>query len=304
MDSETIAFAMAAGLVAALNPCGFALLPGYLALVVAGEGSAPPSRIAAVGRALTATAMMAAGFLVVFGSFALILAPFTAVIQQYLPIVTVVIGTALALLGAWMLSGREVTLLLPKSRSGAPTARLSSMFGYGVAYAVASLSCTIGPFLAVTGSTFRTGSVLDGVIAYLAYAAGMALLVGVLATAIALAASPVTAWLRGATRYLTRIGGVLLLAAGACVACYGFDELRVFRGGDAADPIIQAAARVQQALSSAVGAVGILPIAAILVGIVGTAAVFGWRRVVGRRRRTADAEQSRAVCALVKEDQA
>ncbi len=292
MDSETIAFAMAAGLVAALNPCGFALLPGYLALVVAGEGDAPPSRVAAVGRALTATAMMAAGFLVVFGSFALILAPFTAAIQQYLPVVTVVIGAALVLLGTWMLSGREVTLLLPKSRSGAPTARLGSMFGYGVAYAVASLSCTIGPFLAVTGSTFRTGSVLGGVVAYLAYAAGMALLVGVLATAIALAASPVTAWLRGATSYLTRIGGVLLLAAGAYVAYYGFYELRVIRGGDAADPIIEAAAFVQQALSSAVGAVGILPIVALLVGIIGAAAGFGWRRVVSRRRRTADAEQS------------
>ncbi|MDZ7885451.1 MAG: cytochrome c biogenesis protein CcdA [Mycobacterium sp.] len=292
MDSETIAFAMAAGLVAALNPCGFALLPGYLALVVAGEGDAPPSRVAAVGRALTATVVMAAGFLVVFGSFALILAPFTAVIQQYLPVVTVVIGSALVLLGVWMLSGREVTLLLPKSRRGAPTARLGSMFGYGVAYAVASLSCTIGPFLAVTGSTFRTGSVLGGVVAYLAYAAGMALLVGVLATAIALAASPVTAWLRGATSYLTRIGGALLLAAGAYVAYYGFYELRVIRGGGAADPIIEAAARVQQALSSAVGALGILPIVAILVGIVGAAALFGWWRVVGRRRRPADAEQS------------
>ena len=36
------------------------------------------------------------------------------------------------------------------------------MFGYGVGYAVASLSCTIGPFLAVTGAAFRRGPVLDG----------------------------------------------------------------------------------------------------------------------------------------------
>ncbi|MGB2921984.1 MAG: cytochrome c biogenesis CcdA family protein [Mycobacterium sp.] len=279
MEGGTIAFAMAAGLVAALNPCGFALLPGYLALVVAGEGNAPPSRIAAVGRALTATAVMATGFVVVFGSFALILAPFTAVIQQYLPMFTVVIGAGLVGLGAWMLTGREVTLLLPKAGSGAPTARLGSMFGYGVAYAVASLSCTIGPFLAVTGSTFRTGSVLEGVVAYLAYAAGMALLVGVLATAIALAAAPVTKWLRGAMGHLTRIGGVLLVVAGAYVAYYGFYELRVFRGGDAADPVIGAAARVQQAMSSAVGAVGIVPIAVALAGIVAVAGVFGWRRM-------------------------
>jgi cytochrome c-type biogenesis protein len=290
MDSQAIAFAMAAGLVAALNPCGFALLPGYLALVVAGEGTAPPSRIAAVGRALAATAMMAAGFLVVFGSFALILAPFTAVIQQYLPIFTIVIGAALLLLGAWMLTGRELTVLLPKTRSGAPTARLGSMFGYGVAYAVASLSCTIGPFLAVTGSTFRTGSILDGIVAYLAYALGMALLVGVLATAIALAAAPVTTWLRGATSYLTRIGGALLVAAGAYVAYYGFYELRLTRGGDAADPIIEAAARIQQAMSSAVGAVGILPVMLVLVGILSAAGALGWRVVDGRRRREADVD--------------
>ncbi|WP_178358264.1 cytochrome c biogenesis CcdA family protein [Mycolicibacterium hippocampi] len=287
MDGGAVGFAMAAGLVAALNPCGFALLPGYLALVVAGEGGAPPGRLAAVGRALAATAMMATGFLVVFGSFALILAPFTAVIQQYLPVFTVVIGAVLVLLGAWMLSGRELTLVLPKARSGAPTARLGSMFGYGVAYAVASLSCTIGPFLAVTGSTFRTGSILDGVTAYLAYAAGMALLVGVLATAIALAAGPVTNWLRGATGHLNRIGGVLLLAAGAYVAYYGVYELRVIGGGSASDPLIEAAARVQEAMSAAVGAIGILPLLVLLVVIIGAAGVFRWRRVARRRRTTA-----------------
>lgn len=287
MDGGAIGFAMAAGLVAALNPCGFALLPGYLALVVAGEGDAPAGRLAAVGRALVATAMMATGFLVVFGSFALILAPFTAVIQQYLPVVTVVIGAVLVLLGAWMLSGREVTLLLPKTRGGAPTTRLGSMFGYGVAYAVASLSCTIGPFLAVTGSTFRTGSILDGVTAYLAYAAGMALLVGVLATAIALAAAPVTKWLRGATGHLNRIGGVLLLVAGAYVAYYGVYELRVIGGGDAEDPLIESAARVQEAMSAAVGAIGVLPLTVLLVVMVGAAGVYQWRRVVRRRSITA-----------------
>lgn len=63
------------------------------------------------------------------------------------------------------------------------------MFGYGLAYAIASLSCTIGPFLAVTAETFRSGSVLDGVLAYLAYGSGMALVVGVLAVAPALASS-------------------------------------------------------------------------------------------------------------------
>ena len=63
------------------------------------------------------------------------------------------------------------------------------MFGYGVGYAVASLSCTIGPFLAVTGAAFRGGPVLDGLMIYLAYAGGFGLLVGVLAVAVAFASS-------------------------------------------------------------------------------------------------------------------
>ena len=61
--------AFGAGLVAALNPCGFAMLPAYLALVVQGENV---GRRAAVGRAVTATAAMALGFLTVFGGFGII----------------------------------------------------------------------------------------------------------------------------------------------------------------------------------------------------------------------------------------
>ena len=37
MDQNLIGLAFAAGMVAALNPCGFAMLPAYLALVVSGR---------------------------------------------------------------------------------------------------------------------------------------------------------------------------------------------------------------------------------------------------------------------------
>src|SRR5687767_11988267 len=106
MDRQLLGFALAAGLVAALNPCGFAMLPAYLTLVVAGNDGEPRRRGAAVGRALAATAMMALGFLVVFGAFGLVVAPLASSVQQYLPAVTVVIGAGLVGLGVWMLTGR------------------------------------------------------------------------------------------------------------------------------------------------------------------------------------------------------
>ncbi len=78
--------AFGAGLVAALNPCGFAMLPAYLALVVRGQGV---GRRAAVGRAVTATAAMAVGFLTVFGGFGILTVSAASTVQRYLPYVTV-----------------------------------------------------------------------------------------------------------------------------------------------------------------------------------------------------------------------
>jgi cytochrome c-type biogenesis protein len=39
VDLQTLGFAMAAGSLAAVNPCGFAMLPAYLTLVVVGGAS-------------------------------------------------------------------------------------------------------------------------------------------------------------------------------------------------------------------------------------------------------------------------
>jgi len=282
MDTDALAFALAAGLVAAVNPCGFAMLPSYLALVVAGENG-QDSKSAAMIRALTATAAMTAGFLLVFGTFGLVIAPLTSSIEQYLPAVTVVIGVALIGLGGWLLSGREITLLLPQPGRGAPTRRLGSMFGYGLAYALASLSCTIGPFLAVTSATFRSDSVLAGVLAYLAYGLGMAIVVGVLAVATALASTSVARGFRRLMPYVNKISGVLLIATGLYVGYYGIYELRLFLGnGAASDPIVDAAGSIQGVLVGWVDSIGVLPLLITLAVLVFGAALVQRR---GRARR-------------------
>lgn len=243
MDWSIVSLAFAAGLVAALNPCGFAMLPGYLALVVVGGHER--SRAAALLRALTATATMAVGFLLVFGVFALVVAPISLSVQKYLPYATVVIGVILAVMGVAMVAGRELRFLIPKV-SSSPSEALGSMFGYGIAYAVASLSCTIGPFLAVTFSTFRSDSVVGGILAYVAYAAGMTVLVGVLAVSAALASTEAVGRFRTLMPVIGRIGGVVVVLMGVYVAYYGVIELREnFGGATGADPIVAAFATVQ-----------------------------------------------------------
>ena len=284
MNTDLLGLAFAAGMVAAFNPCGFAMLPAYLTLVIQREGG---GQLAAVGRALAATAAMALGFLAVFGTFGLLTVSLASTVQRYLPYVTLTVGLVLAALGIWLLIGRDLPGVRPlqqltqrHSTSWAPTARVGSMFGYGVGYAIASLSCTIGPFLAVTGSALRSGSALDGVLAYAAYAAGIALVVAVLAVAVALASSASIDRMRQVLPYVNRISGAVLLAVGLYVAYFGWYELRLFSGvGSADDPVIAAAGRVQRTLAGWVYEHGAWPWLLMLATLVaGAAATLAWRR--------------------------
>jgi cytochrome c biogenesis protein CcdA len=278
VNANLTGLALAAGMVAALNPCGFAMLPAYLTLVVRGE-DADPGRTAAVGRALAATAAMAMGFLAVFGLFGVLTVPVASAVQRYLPYATIVIGIALVGLGIWLLSGRELTWGPVRSDWRAPTARLGSMFGYGVGYAIASLSCTIGPFLAVTGSTLRTGSPVDGVLVYAAYAAGLALVVGVLAVGIALTSTALVDRLRRLLPYVNRLSGVVLIAVGLYVSYYGLYEIRLFSAqGNPADPVIAAAGRLQGAVAGWVYRTNAWTWVVVLAVLVAAAAVVGLRR--------------------------
>jgi cytochrome c biogenesis protein CcdA len=278
VDNDLLALAFAAGLVAAVNPCGFAMLPAYLTFVVRGEGT---SQMTALGRASAATAAMTLGFLAVFGIFGVLTVSVASAVQHYLPFVTVLVGFVLVVLGLWLLSGRDLALLVPnpvaRSEKWAPTARLGSMVGYGVGYAIASLSCTVGPFLAVTGATLSRASFLSGVAVYLAYAGGFFLVVGVLAIGIAVASSALVERMRRILPYANRISGALVLLVGLYVAYYGLYEIRLFEtDGDPADPVIAAAGRLQGTLAAWVHDIGPWPWVVLLVVLV--VATFTWNR--------------------------
>ena len=245
---ESLTLALAAGMLAAVNPCGFALLPAYLSVLVLGDDS--PSTRRAVGRALALTGWMTIGFVAVFGVFGLVISPVASQVQQYLPWFTVVFGILVAAAGLWLVAGRS----LPQIRIGrvggpAVTRSAPAMVGFGASYATASLTCSIAPFLALVVASFRAGSTAEGMALYVAYAGGMGLLVGIAAVAVALARRGLVTGLRRTGRWVPRLAGVLLLVVGAYVAWYGVWELRVLGGDNPADPIIEGAARIQRTLA-------------------------------------------------------
>lgn len=283
MEQSLIGLAFGAGLVAVLNPCGFAMLPVYMTLVVRGDAT---GELGALRRAAVATIEMVLGFMTVFGAFGLLTVSAASAVQHYLPYVTVGIGIVLVGLGVWSLAGRHLPGLNPvQSGRWAPTVRGGSMFGYGIGYAIASLSCTIGPFLAVTAASFRSGLIVDGLLTYLVYAAGMSLIVGVLAIAAAFA-NPVGMYrMRRILPYTNRIGGALVLIVGLYVAYYGVYEIRIFNGtASPDDPVISTAGRMQSALVMWVHQHGGYPWLVALAVLVLIAFAVAWGRTL---RRTA-----------------
>lgn len=278
MSDLPLALALTAGMLAAVNPCGFALLPAYLSLLVLGDDS--PTRTAAVGRALVATAAMTAGFTAVFALFGLAVAPVAGQVQQHLPWFTIVFGLLLAAVGAWLLAGRALPALLPKlRRAPAVTRSLPSMALFGGAYAIASLGCTIAPFLAIVVSAFRTGSTGEGVLLFTAYAAGMGAIVGAAALSVALTRTPRVGRLRRMGAVASRLGGALLLLVGVYVAYYGWYEIRVLRGRTVSDPVVDTAGAAQRWIAESLDHIGVPVVVAVLGLLLITALALHRRRV-------------------------
>lgn len=72
-------------------------------------------------------------------------------------------GLAIVGVGLWLVTGRSIAVPRARSRGSAPVTRSRrSIFGLGVSYALASLTCTIAPFLAVVVSAFLAKSLLAG----------------------------------------------------------------------------------------------------------------------------------------------
>jgi cytochrome c-type biogenesis protein len=280
------ALAFTAGLVTAINPCGFAMLPAYLSFFLGTEDDGVDAQ-AGVGRALKVGLAVTVGFMLVFGVMGFVISLVSKQVYEYLPWVTLVIGVGLVGLGVAMLLGFEPNLRLPRLDKGGRDRTLGSMVLFGVSYAVASLSCTMPVFLSIVA--FGRLGVTAGTSVYLVYALGMGLVLTSLTIAMALAHQSLVRGLRSAGRYIGRVSGALLVLAGGYVAYYGWYELQVQDGnldpGGPADRVNS----LQADATAWVHDVGATRIGLVLGGLVALAVVYVlWDRGTGRDEAPAD----------------
>ena len=236
MISASVALAFVSGMVAAFNPCGFSLLPAYIGAFVAGDEVAERTD-QRLRRAIAVSGTVSVGFVIVFATVGLVIDSIAGETRRQLPWVTIVIGGLLIAAGIATIGGWKprLAIRIPQWSTGSNNTKV--MVAYGVTYAVASLSCTIGPFLAVTG-TALDGSLLEGLTSYVAYGLGMGVIILILSVASALAHTTVANHMRRLSRIAPRIGGALMALAGGYAIWYGRWELAVYDGDLGTDPVI------------------------------------------------------------------
>lgn len=266
------------GLVAAVNPCGFILLPTYLMYFLGISSGAVGTQRATIRRALLVSAAVSTGFLSVFFVAGLISYNFTSWINENSKYATGIIGVALIVLGIAMLFGYKPPFMTPSLDVGEKDETIRSMFVYGVAYAIASIGCTIGLFIATVFSATGREGIVTGVGNVVAYGAGMALLVSALTIAIAFANTSLLKFLRSSLEYVDRIAAAFVVLSGAYLLWYFYwVDLR-----EDGDPITDWALARQGDASQFLD--GNWPVVALVImSIVGAAAGFvfstQWRDV-------------------------
>ncbi len=231
MIDAPLAVAFGAGMLATVNPCGFAMLPAYLSYFLGGTDTDPTTtgRIG-IGRSIAVGAVVSAGFMSLFAVAGILFSWVSINVYQIAPWVTLVIAVGLVALGVAMLIGWEPTFSLPRLEKGGKDRTMVSMFVFGLSYGIASLGCTLPVFIATVSGTVSRHNFLSGLVVYVAYGLGMAVVMMSLTVAIAGARVSLVRGLRRLLPYISRIAGALVLAAGLYIGWYGTVELRNLHG--------------------------------------------------------------------------
>ena len=244
-----IGAAAIAGLVSFLSPCVLPLMPGYLSYVTGLAGAdldaalgvppkeqtagavavrtrEPEARVAGRGRVLAGTVLFVVGFSVVFMLLATLVANIGLALKTHERTLNIVLGVLIIVLGLMFLG------LVPGLQGQArvtwlPNAGLVGAPVFGALFGLSWLPCT-GPTLgAVLGLATTSGQTDRAVVLALAYSLGLGVpfvlfglffrrLLGVFKA------------VRRNSRWVTRIGGALLIAVGLALVTGGWNSFLIW----------------------------------------------------------------------------
>lgn len=273
MIEGNFAYSFILGVLAAVNPCGFVLLPTYLTYYLGSElhdAETPVS--ASLVRALVVGVSMSAGFVGLFLIVGVISRAFTTVIRDNAKYAALAIGLALVGMGVAMLRGWKPPINQPDVSITRKKTVLNMML-FGVVYAVASIGCTIGLLISVIlGSVERDGFV-SGVVSITLYGLGMGMLVTALTVTLAFARVGLVNSLKRGLPWFDKVTASLVIITGCYLTWYWFGAI-TNRGSDA---VISRVEHWQSSVATFLQDTGAIALAFIFCVVIGAAFIIGRR---------------------------
>ncbi|MEO6122461.1 MAG: cytochrome c biogenesis protein CcdA [Ilumatobacteraceae bacterium] len=277
------AYSFLLGMFAAVNPCGFVMLPAYLMYFLGLEShqNGPGRTRASVQRALLVSLATSAGFIAVFLVVGTISRLVTRQIQDNAKYVSLVVGVGLIVLGVMMLRGWKPPLTTAAAGAGRERKRtFVGMFVFGAAYAIASIGCTIGFLVSAVFGSFAATGFVSGVVSVALYGVGMALVVTALTMTLAVASGGLLRVLRNGLRYIDRAAGVFIILTGLYLTWYWYAAIT----GSGTNPVTGKIDSWQGQLVTFMQRQGVWRMS----GVLGSAVVLGFVFIVVSRRRKAE----------------
>ena len=219
-------FAFSAGVVSAVNPCGFAMLPAYLGLYMSTsiyeKDSTHYGKMILKG--LFIGCCVGLGVLSLFLFVGLITGFALNFIRSIMEWVGLLLGVGLITIGIWLMNGGWVytglTARIGQSIGNPTQISLKGFFLFGVSYGVASLSCTLPIFLSVVGINLNGSSIYDSMMQFALYGAGMGSMILFVTLSMAILKGVMIRYIKLALPYVERIGFFLVVLSGMYIVFY------------------------------------------------------------------------------------
>ena len=227
-----LGYAFVAGMVASVNPCGFVLLPAYLAYYLGDDPGGGPRSRRPMLHALAVSATVAASFALLFGLAGLLAGLAAAPLTSVLPWIGTAVGVGLILLAGILASGRELTTsfgprMAQHLRSATRNRGLRGYAAYGTAYGLASLGCTMPVFLGVVGTSFQLHGLAAATGQFVLFGLGMGTVLAVLTVATAGFGDGLIGRARTLGRHIGWASAAILWLAGAYIVYYWLTAIRL-----------------------------------------------------------------------------
>jgi len=267
------AYSFILGVLAAVNPCGFVLLPTYLIFFLGTREEPNLKTGERLRRALVVSSGISIGFLAIFFVIGVISRLFTQWIELNAKYASLAIGIVLVIGGARMLTGWTPKFALPQI-GGVQTKTFRATVIYGVAYAIASIGCTIGFLTTAVFGSIALHGFISGVLNILLYGLGMAMLVTALTVSLAFAKTGILTIVRNQLHLIQRLGAIFVTLTGIYLVFYWYAAISETRSAS----FVTRIERWQTRVASFLQQQGAIRLAIVLTLIVIVAIVVSRRK--------------------------